>query len=542
VQTEQVDTTPATWAERSRRLLPELPWLVITALAAGLTLLRGRIEPPFATNGAWYEYLQFVELFRDPTRVVQLNPWRSPAWGWLVAGVAELTGQTSAEAGFAVAGVAVVLIVAGAAVLARTLGGRLAAAAAALSALCLTPVIEARSWLDPYPTVGALCAVSLALGAAAGRWRRPSLGLAACAIAGLAVACDGRALGAAIAAMLLAPTAAAGRGKRWLVPLVAVVALGLATAPSLVQDRWLQTSRLEQVSMATKITTQHALSELSQADAARLHDVQDPGLGDVLDLATDRHALLLLKGNVLTSPPLVSGLALLLLVPLCWPVPGRRGRSSWVALAIAGPVAGTWALAMLVVAFFPRYDAPYWAFALALAPAAFQRAWRVLQPRFGLWVAACAPAGFVLWALLAWPGLVKGLPQPTLEPHTVDAIPLFDAAAAINARSTAGEQVIDCSEIPLGPLLSPELEVRHVAPEAVGRQTGPSEPGGACASWALATPAHRPDWFVVTTTTPVATLLPPSRLASLGWTKLPTDHPNVLQVWHRGERSERRPR
>ena len=231
MEPEDRTSTPSV-ASRARRRLPEVSWIL--CCVAGLVGVgkRGAMDLPVPTSGGYMEYLELVEVFRDPARVYQLNPWRKSTWGALVGGWGELTGRTTWEAAFDVTHVSVALIILGAALLARALAGPVAACAAALVAVAMVPLVESWLWLSPYPALGGATAVALGLGCVGARWKSVPALVGAALAGGLALALDGRGVAAPTSVLLLSFIGAWGMGgwRRLAVPLLCA---GLATVPEL---------------------------------------------------------------------------------------------------------------------------------------------------------------------------------------------------------------------------------------------------------------------------------------------------------------------
>ena len=555
MEPEDRTSTPSV-ASRARRRLPEVSWIL--CCVAGLVGVgkRGAMDLPVPTSGGYMEYLELVEVFRDPARVYQLNPWRKSTWGALVGGWGELTGRTTWEAAFDVTHVSVALIILGAALLARALAGPVAACAAALVAVAMVPLVESWLWLSPYPALGGATAVALGLGCVGARWKSVPALVGAALAGGLALALDGRGVAAPTSVLLLSLIGAWGMGgwRRLAVPLLCA---GLATVPELAARSAVADHGLPHTPLVHQVLVHHGHAGFDVPEELLEASVRPGGaspLAVVILLAEQlgtEEASRFAWGNIKErSPGFLHGWSLLLLLLAL--VPSRAGpvTSSLSAAATFLPSAVVLFVSSALVGLFFRYTTPYWALTLGLAPVAAHRVIEWVPRRLlpASWQRGTLLVLAVLgWSAWGWPGLARGLPAPDKTEHTVDARTVFALTRAIEDQVQAGDAFYDCYQIALGPILPRGLDYAHVreskwrAPSPLeglaGRRRPPgSESGGrrACREWLGSLPPQGPAWLVFATHPGDGP--DPEELGvwlrDRGWTAVPVMEAVDMAVWH----------
>jgi hypothetical protein len=192
-----MDPTPPPGATPAPRALPRLlareaPWIL--GVAVGLVLLlvlADAFRPsPTPTGADWWEYRLCAHILRHPEFTHYYPPWRPTLYPWLLGGLGEPLGYPLVTG--VLASGSVLLLVLGAALGARALAGPWAGAVAAVAAALLPMHTAGAHWTNPYPLLGALCALGVAAAVAACRWPRWPWVAAAGLIAGLGWAADNR--------------------------------------------------------------------------------------------------------------------------------------------------------------------------------------------------------------------------------------------------------------------------------------------------------------------------------------------------------------
>jgi len=455
------DQGPRTPASRWRCWAGEVGWLATSVVSLAWIAGRAHQDVPAPLNGGWREYLSFAGLFLDPGGVASLNPWRHPMWGLLVSMGARVSGMAAWEVAFVFAHISVVAIVLGAALTARTLAGRTAAAFVGPVALGLPLLVEAWLWLDPYPAVGACTATAVALGCVAARWGRPILLGVAGLAAGLAAAMDGRAVGAALSVLGLVALVPLRPGAWRRAVLLLAVLVGVALGPAAdlwIGERWC----LPHVSLLEQIVDQNAKVHHTQMEQPPLPDLADPGVRsevtrELLWRAITLPGMRLVARNAANVGfDLTVGVALGLLALVAGRIRGRWRRTDTIALVAFTPPIAVLAAAASLVDLFPRYTSTTWALTLCLAPIAVARGlpgWLPARWRTPWLRRLAVGSTLIVGMACAWPGLRALSTNPPLDPHTVDAAPNFASVVALADGVGTGDTVIDCSNTPVGALV-----------------------------------------------------------------------------------------
>ena len=451
-----------------RRLLRELRLGLGLLLGLGFLLHPSWVRFGYPHGADWDTYLgSAAHLWLDP-ELYRYNEWRQPMYPWLVGLLG--TGSSYVLAAQYLALVSSVGTVLGATVMGRALAGPWAAGLAALSTAFLTVVVDGSWWVNPYPLVGSLTAVSLALAACCARWPRLGLALLAGVLAGLCWAADPRGLpvAAAVPLLVLLPPVVARRRAL----LVGLALLGIAGGKGL--DYGLREHyQLELRPLRSQLSLQRQESwgpnaprdDLTVNEERACSQGADARLGLTAlagPCAVQRRALNL---KVLRQrehlPPVWPAVALLLLclVPASW---GRR--STLAAALVFLPSTAALFVGISWVPYVDRYLLPSAALLGALGPVALVLLGSLVARRWARWrwLGGLGLLMSTLWVFLVWPGVHPGdLLHPldhmarreTEKPAPVDA----RQALAAWARSSIGpdDLVVDCAELHLAILLLP---------------------------------------------------------------------------------------
>ena len=422
--------------------------------------------------------------------------------------------------------------VCGGGLLGRALAGAWAGGLAAVSTAFLTVVVDGSLWVNPYPLVGALTALALALSACCARWPRVALAMGAGLVAGLCWAVDPRGLPVAVAAPLLVALAPMGWRRRGL--FVALALAGLVAGKGL--DHGLQAHfELDLRPLASQLSLQSAETRgpdapidgatLSELEACRTSRTTGLGLHRLLDDCASQRRELNLQGlrDRDHLPPVAPALALL---ALCM-VPGRWGRRSSLASALVYlPSAAVLVVGLSWVPYVDRYLLPGAALLGTLAPVALVRlgglvAWRWPGLR---WSVLPGPLAAAAWVVLVWPGVNPGdllSPLDHMDRRDTEQPTALDARQALAdwAVEAIGpdDLLLDCSEIRLKTLLLPSsIPVWDAPPHDALCRKAMKEPrriDGALWLLTVHQRGRQPD----------PRLEPPDRVAEFGWVEVPLD-------------------
>ena len=443
-------------AASTRGWRSELPWVLTTLVAVLLVQLWAHEAPGFPFGSDWGQYLQGADALWRADDTASYPSWRGPLYMFLLGGPGQKLGYV--VAGRLVSRVAAGLCVVAAAIAGRALGGRGAAAAAALMVAGFTPLQQAAVWVNPYASLGAAQGLCLAAGLATARWGWRWSAAACGLLAAAAVATDPRGwmvVPIALVLGLLAP-APRLRARRWASPalLFGFMALGLALA------LWVQRD-LPHTPLGLAVQEQHVLSaEMvgmktgpGHPLAACLESDSNSARGDgrmVTTTACARHLLAWNQGRMGPRgyvPPLWALLVVLpmLLIPAPW---GRR--SSLASAAALGLPAVAMLAGLAWVEWAPRYSAPFVVPLALLGPVVASRLLARLPSaglRAGLFWAAMA--AWAWWAVPSHHGLQDR------DPSLPDEGDLLDFAHWLDAEAGPEGLVLNCSQQPVDILLLP---------------------------------------------------------------------------------------
>ena len=463
------DPSPSSEFGWRSRLQAELPLIIGLLLALGFLLHPAWFRFGYPHGADWDSYLaSAAHLWLDPV-AFRYNEWRQPLYPWLIGLLGG--GGSYVGAGQALALLGSVGTVLGAGLLARALATPWAAGLAAVGTATLSVVVDGSWWVNPYPVVGGLTALSLAAAAWCCRWPRVFPALLAGALGGLCLALDPRGLPVALAAPVLVALGPGKPSRRGM--LVGLVVLGLAGGWSM--DRGLRAHYdLTLRAMGSQLALQHEQvrgpdapvdgATVTEARACVGSQGQELGVGALVgECAQQRLRLNMsaLRGQN-HLPPAAPTLLLLALcaLPAAW---GRR--SSAAAVLVFWPSAAALVAGMSWVPYVDRYLLPSAALLGCLGPVVLVRASSVVARRWPHrralgWLGTASAAA---WCSLVFPGLHPG---DVLDPLQHIVRRKGELPAPVDARqvladwavATVGpdDLLLDCAELHLEILLLPQ--------------------------------------------------------------------------------------
>ncbi len=446
----------------------ELPLILGLLLGLGFLLHPGWVRFGYPHGADWDTYLaSAASLWLDPT-LYHYNEWRQPLYPWLV-GLLGGGGSYVLAAQWLALGSSLATVL-GAGLLARALAGPWAAGLAAVATAWLSVVVDGSWWVNPYPVVGALTALTLAAAVWCARWPGGLPALASGLLGGLCFAMDARGLPVAAAVPLLVASAPLRWRPRAL--LVGLAVAGIAMGVGL--DRGLQArygldlrSMRSQLELQTQEGRGPGAPPIGAAEPEAEVCVREPGSGGGLGLLVGPCARHRLGANlrVLRAddhlPPVLPAAGLLLLVLL----PGGWGRRSSLASGLVfWPSTLALLLGMALVPYTDRYLLPSAALLGCLGPVALVRVgeWSARRWIERRWLTAAGPSAAAVWVVLVFPGLH---PVDMVRPVEHIARRPAELPAPLDARQVLADWAVehigpddlllDCAELHLAILLLP---------------------------------------------------------------------------------------
>ena len=371
-----------------RTLFREAPLLLGVALGCFGLWWHGRAFVPmdWPAGFDWERYLRESWAYMNPGTMN--STWLEPLYSYALGHLGNVYGW--AWTGLVFSSVAAMMVVLGAGILGRALGGPWVGAIAAIS-IPLTPQLAAASrWVNLYPILSGTTALGLACLVAFCRWPGWTWAVLGGVFSGLAWAIDGRTITLLPGLLLLAFTGAMGvTGTTRRIVMLVVVLAGLAVGPW--SQQTLRVVPRESTAQVAEILRGIELSKLRNSPNPRLRAacVEEPSeVINLQGLLRPCSSELALDNAVRVDEGLPYGLGLTL---ICLPLallPGRRGRrESWVAcLAILPFVMMTLVMSRWIIV-TPRYMMQIAAPAAVIVPLGLVRFWRLFyrQRTRSLW-------------------------------------------------------------------------------------------------------------------------------------------------------------
>lgn len=495
---------------RRRRWVRELPLILGVALGA---VLQYRLGRAWVLDG-WYEGYRWPDYVYNAWVVDLRRPkfydaFRNPLHGALLAAAGDATGSY-ADGAVLVSSGAVLLMIVGAALAGRALGGPWAGAAAAVAVPLTAPMAEASRWANLYPLLAGTSTLALGLAACALRWPGPATFALAGAGGGLAWATDPRGVpSAAIAAAAVLVGARRGRdrGARVVGAGLVLAAAGLALGPALEQGFGVQPGhRLglgEYVEEQRRVIRSWMDVQNDDALAAACRSTRPEAVFTVGLLRTPcgremvRHNLEVELYRQLAFPVTATWAGALLLL-----LPGRRGLRASVdgGLVAGGAVAYAW-LGILTMPLVERYGLQAAGPLVALAPAGATRLVDTLARGDGRGVRIARAVAHLLVAAmllgLAWrerPARLQVRAGGTFA-NSPENRRWNGAARLVASHLPEGAGFLDCGGHAVNVALQPRRTYPEVLPDLF-QDSVSGRVAEACAAW-IAAPSVRPAYVGV---------------------------------------------
>lgn len=496
----------------------EFPLLLGMGLACFWLWYLGRAFVPMDWPGGfdWERYLRETWAYLHPGTMN--STWLEPLYPYVLGNLGPHLGW--AWAGMLISSVAAIMVVMGAALLGRALGGPWVGAVAAIS-IPLTPQLAAASrWVNLYPLLSGTTALGLAGVVGLARWRTWPWAVLGGLGTGLAWAIDGRTVTLVPGFALIALTGALGIGSRLRGSIMMVVfLLGLAVGPLL--QSGLRVIPREGTAQVAEILRGIELSKLRNSPNAALQAacMNEPSTVVSLPGLLQPCASALQADNAeRVDEGLPWGLGLTLwLLPLAL-LPGNGGRrQSWVAVLALIPFVGMTVIMSRWIIVTPRYMMQIAAPAAVVGPLALAQLWRTVirHPKAVRW-APLAPIGLAAWLLTGGPQHER---LPLLESSSTYRM-MAPLMSTIETDMAPDAVMLDCSESHIEVAVLPR--VLHG-----GARNHEGHDWVRCADW-LRDPEGQGDAYIV--------LGNRTQIAGLRGTSLPPPWLQVLQTEGQGQR------
>lgn len=431
--------------------LGEAPWVVASIVAVGANFVERPNAVPFGAD--WHQYLTAVLYLAQPGGGWSWPDWREPLHAWLVLGLGPALGYVIAAK--VVSRVGVALIVAGAALVARGLGGRGAALVAVVLAARADLLVPQLDAVTPYPLLGGLAAMAFGLGAVGVRTGSVAAAVGAAWFGSAAWMTDVKGVPAAMAAAVLVGLTALRAPWRRTLLLLPLAALAAWAPVRLDQE-------IKQRYHVTVLPTERqiALQREILATQIRLGDTRDPAVTAACTPLPARfdprdacaralfqfNARNLQRARAFPSA-LVQGLAALCLVPALSGFGRTRLRSALMSGAgtavTVGASVGSVVLGMGWIWYWDRYALASVGALLALLPIAAARVGALVRP------APFLATGVLLVALLAWDFAAPRPPSVPPAPTPEAILPW------LGAQLEPDDVVYDCAGLAVDVALAP---------------------------------------------------------------------------------------
>jgi len=427
-----------------RRITQELPLLAGMALGCFGMWWHGRAFVPMVWPAGfdWERYLRETWAYLNPGTMN--STWLEPLYSYMLGNLGNVHGF--AWTGLVISSVSVMMVVLGAGILGRALGGAWVGGLAAL-AVPLTPQLaSAARWVNLYPLLSGTTALGLAGAVALARWPRWYWAAFGGVFCGLAWAVDGRTVTLLPGLILLALTGAVGVGGVWRKVLLMGIFLG-----GLMVGPWSQ----ETLRVVPRESTAQVAEILRGIELSKLRNSPNPSLQaacqnepsqiiNVSGLLRPCAAELARDNEHRVDEGLPFGLLLTLLMLPFALLPGRGGRrQSWTAILALLPFVGMTLVMSRWIIVTPRYMMQIAAPAAVVVPLGLVQLIKtvVASARLRRW-SFLAPAGLCIW-------LVRGGPEHEdtgpLEASSTYQM-MSHVVAFIDDTMVDGEVLLDCSE------------------------------------------------------------------------------------------------
>lgn len=471
-----------------RRIFAELPFVGgVVAACVGLWW-HGRAFVPMKWPAGfdWERYVRETWAYLNPGTMN--STWLEPLYPWVFGNLGPELGW--AWAGALISSVSMVLVVLGAGLLGRVLGGPWCGAVAAI-AIPLTPQLaHASRWVNMYPMLSGLTALGLACTAAFARWPRWYWACMGGIGIGLAWAVDSRTITLLPGMILLAGLGAWGVQHNWRrVLLMGLFVGGLMIGPY--TQNVLRVVPRESTTEVAEILRGIELSKIRQGPDGVLKTACEGEPSTVISpYGLTRPCAAALQAD--NEPRIHAGLPVgltwsLWLLPFAFlPSSASRRRSIIAVLTLVPALAMTWVMSRWIIV-TPRYMMQIAAPAAVIAPLAVIRIWTTVL-RQKMW-RQFAPVGAVGIGVWLFTGGVGHMNEGPLESSSTYKM-MSPIVTFIEQHVGPEDTFLDCSESHIEVSLLPKM--LHALPSNHEGHDWPR-----CASWITSPEGKRTAYIVL---------------------------------------------